>query len=264
MFKEYSKLLSEYAPSLIFGVILLYWEGYLFLITYLQQFSISVNLSDFSFQDILLMGVNPIFMVLLWISKYLIIFDVVKKWFLTSSIKALTLDFLVFTITIFLIILLYKLILHIYRKKENKYLNFIKKIANYRIFKIFTMISLSIFTLYWLPRWSAIEAKVLGPQIITQPYSVIVFYDAPALVPQDTCDNSKKCFGNYIKILDGKDYVYLDPGDKCREQKEIGYNYDSGPNGEKIITNSIIEETQICNSIAVPKQRISEVINLYK
>jgi len=97
-------------------------------------------------------------------------------------------------------------------------------------------------------------------QINTESSKVVLVYKAPALF-QDLCQNDV-CFGNYVKVFDADEYLVIDPGDKCLLKREIGYNYDSGSNGEKLITNPIIEETRVCNLVTISKQQVLRVIDV--
>ncbi|MFA7216725.1 MAG: hypothetical protein WC095_01940 [Candidatus Paceibacterota bacterium] len=119
-----------------------------------------------------------------------------------------------------------------------------------------------VFIAFFLPRWAAFDSakQGLSYRVITNSVPATIIYNGPALAPQDTCDKENVCFGLYTLILDGKDYLYLDPGNKCKLQREVGYNYDTGPDGKKIITNYIVEKETICSSITVPKERVLEIV----
>lgn len=252
---KYIESLSKLAPALIFGVIFLYWEGYIFLITYLQQFSISVTLSDFSFQDILLTGISPFLIGMLWLSKHLLVFDFLKNWAVTSPTAGIVLDWVVFSASILIGLILCRVAISM----KNNYLDGDSKWKS--IIRVSLYVFSSVFILFFIPRWSAIEGSKLGYQVISSSYSIKVVYSPPALVPEDVC-NEENCIGDYIKILDARDYLYLNPKNKCLTREKVGYNFDSGPRGEKIITNPIYKEEHVCNSLAVPKNRILQIINL--
>lgn len=254
--------LENGASKLIFLAIFLYWEGFMYLNTYFNyNFSISANFNDFSYQDILVSGLNPLFLAIFWSAKkMIIIIPIIKKIFYEPYI-----DSAIFFIVIAIYLCLFKIINYIKRiiisKLQyrlgiyNAYLSFISNFKN--IFLIPATIFFVIFILLFLPQWAAIEAKNFNFSILNmQPY-IDIHYRPPTIIQGDVCDKDK-CVGRYREIFEGKDYLYLlpEPIDRCNVKIETGTTYDTGKNGEKIGVQPVYKNYEVCRSITIPKERV--------
>ncbi len=88
----------------------------------------------------------------------------------------------------------------------------------------------------------------------TNPVEVMLTYKLPKLIDDDKCDN-EKCIGNYIKIGEDNDSIYFDHP-SFKSSRVAGYNYDSGKNGEMLISDWKIEEKRFYDAIKIPKSSI--------
>ena len=97
--------------------------------------------------------------------------------------------------------------------------------------------------------------KKLPPDFKTEnPIQIKLIYKPPKLTEDDQCDD-KKCVGVYTRIGEDNDFVYLDHP-SFKSSKVVGYNYDSGANGEKLISDWKVEEKRIYEAITIPKSSI--------
>lgn len=105
-----------------------------------------------------------------------------------------------------------------------------------------------------------LEIKKLNPILVK------LTYNAPALIPHDTCNNGI-CQGEYILIGESLDTIRVD-SIKCIEFKPESYHYDSGPLDPKtgtyvkIITDWQGTELRKCGWFDIPKNRIISKENL--
>lgn len=99
------------------------------------------------------------------------------------------------------------------------------------------------------------KIEEIPPDFRTEgPIRIKLTYKPPKLTEGGQCDD-EKCVGNYTKIGEDNDSIYLDHPSFV-SSRVTGYNYDSGLNGEKIITNWNVEEKRIYDSIKLPKNLI--------
>ncbi len=269
-----SATLEKSLPFITLGAVFLFWEGFLFLVAYFQRFSISVSLSDFTLQEVFISGASPFLMLLLWVSKKILFFDYWLKPFLLSAEsinRALILDSLAIGLPILIILFIYKILfllrvlinyIYSFLRQKNPFVFFVKIIKWRGVGKNILFLFFMIFVLFFLPRWAGLTAKTLGyPLFFGGHPEINLVYQGPEITPEDICENNI-CLGiKYTKLFEGKEYLYLLPGNKCIEIEKVVY-YDSGPGGSKIITNMGNKEKRTCDSIALPKNRILNIINL--
>ncbi|MCK5459692.1 hypothetical protein KAI52_01100 [Candidatus Parcubacteria bacterium] len=91
------------------------------------------------------------------------------------------------------------------------------------------------------------------------PILIKLTYKPPKITEGDQCDES--CVGIYIKIGQDDDFLYFDHP-SCRSYRVVGYHYDSGNEGKKIISDWQVEEKITCNWISLQKYLILNMVNL--
>ncbi len=244
------KSARKWAPILGFGVVFLYWQGYVYLSAYFLKFSIPPSWGALTFQEILISGVWP-FLLLFLVGIVYVLKSILALTSLVGEIVSNNgiLKFLpqIFQLVLVLLLLILLTNLDFLAKAitkcalliSRKFLSPIVRLHLGCFFKRTTTIFVPIIILLVLPSLAGYYSA--SHNFLSSQIRVDVEYQAPAISGYDSCGPSV-CNGEYLRVFETSEYLYLVIQDDC------GWVFDY-PHG-------------VCGSTALPKDRVLRIHQL--
>lgn len=239
--------LARWAPALVFGVVFLYWEGYVYMTSFFLKFSIPPNWSALTFQQILISGVWPIILLcticLVILAQALMSFFQWISSFLPGTRITATILLAAFTVILIHVAIFSDIFLRALRTilSRDLHLHFTTRTYSLLIWYVrrWAVVIFLFLILFILPVWAGYSTASYDP--LRNVVRVDVEFQAPKISGYDRCKDDV-CNGEYLQVFESSEYIYLVIAGEC----DVTSKY---PRAK-------------CTSFALPKDRVLRLFYL--